>query len=298
MRELMFFLLRATGVPFLLRLLYQRNAVTILCYHDPRPEVFARHLEVLGRRYRFTSLRHYVEWRLGRGPAPPSYALIITFDDGHRGNVRLAKVLADYSLTATIFLCTGIAGTNRRFWWNTVSNESARESLKAVLDSDRMARLRALGFEEMAEVEKREALSDEEIELLRPIVDFQAHTRFHPVLPRCSDERALSEIEGARRDIQERFGTVAFAMAYPNGDYSDREIAYARKAGYLCALTLDGGYNNGETDLLALHRMPLEDSAGPNEVLVKASGLWDFLRRVFGRRPYGYSRMTGARGNV
>lgn len=300
MRELAFLLLRATGIPLLLRRFRQRNAVTILCYHDPHPDLLRHHLRALQEFYEFVSLRSYVDWRLGRGPAPPPYAMVITLDDGHRGNVRLANIFSKHAIPATIFLCSAIVGTHRHYWWTAVGDDAVREWLKSIPDVKRIEHLRAMGFEETLEFKDRQGLNVQELQALRPLVDFQSHTRFHPVLPQCSDARAREEIAGARVDLERLLKTEIYALAYPNGDFSEREKEYLRETGYTCAVTLDGGYNDAQTDLFALRRMPVYDDAGVNELLVKASGMWDIIRRLFGRRPYGYrpirSRVEQNRG--
>lgn len=291
-REIAFLLLRATGIPTLLRVVLQRNTVTILCYHNPVADVLSRHLEILQKRYRFISLRSYVDWRLGRGPAPPRYAMILTLDDGHRGNAALRDVLSQHGIEATIFLCSGIVATRRHYWWTAVREVRDRDQLKSLADSERVVRLRTMGFEETHEFGERQALSEHEVHLLQPVADLQSHTRFHPILPRCRDARAWEEVAGSKADLETKIRTQVYALAYPNGDYSDREMRYARDAGYECAVTLDGGYNWKYTDLFALRRMPMSDDAGSHEVIVKASGMWDVLRRLAGAREYGYVPST------
>jgi peptidoglycan/xylan/chitin deacetylase (PgdA/CDA1 family) len=104
----------------------------------------------------------------------------------------------------------------------------------------------------------------------------------------------VKEIAGSKSELEARFGLNIYAMAYPNGDYSDREIEIVRSAGYQCALTLDGGFNETNTDLLRLQRIPIYDQADLNELIVKASGLWDLLIRVFGGHDYGHKPTMSA----
>jgi peptidoglycan/xylan/chitin deacetylase (PgdA/CDA1 family) len=133
---------------------------------------------------------------------------------------------------------------------------------------------------------ERQALSDNEIAALKREVDFQCHTLLHPVLPRCSAERAKEEIAKAKAELEQRYGLSIYALAYPNGDYSDREIELVRTAGYDCALTLDGRVNRATTNPFRLDRMGVSDCASANELIVKASGLWDMLLRLLGRSHY------------
>jgi peptidoglycan/xylan/chitin deacetylase (PgdA/CDA1 family) len=280
MRNLVFLCLRLSGIPLLLRRLSQKTGVTILCYHDPAPEILTRHLTVLAKFYNLIPLRKYIEWRNGktREPLPP-YAMVVTLDDGHRGNAALAPVFKRHAVEPTIFLCSAIVGTKRTYWWKVVPNQDECERLKRVPDHERVRRLKEMGFVETRDFTERQALSDEEIVLLKDIVDFQCHTRLHPILPRCSAERAREEIEMAKAELELRLGRSVYALAYPNGDYSDRDIAFAREAGYDCALTTDAGFNTAETDLFRLKRIPMFDNADINELIVKTSGLWEFIKR-------------------
>jgi peptidoglycan/xylan/chitin deacetylase (PgdA/CDA1 family) len=282
MRRILFLLMRLTGIPFLLRELFQRGKVTILCYHDPDPVTAAAHFRLLARHYTIISLREYIDRRKGRNPARlPAKALVVTLDDGHRGNFELKELLEARDLPVTVFLCSDIVGTGRRFWWRTGISHDEVRTLKALPDGERIARLAAHGFDERKEYPDRQALSAAELKALRHRIDFQAHTRLHPILPRCSPERALDEIAGSKQELEGRFALDVYAIAYPNGDYSDREVEIARAAGYECALTLDPGFNTSETDLFRLKRIAMYDKADRNELIVKASGLWEFLHRLF-----------------
>jgi peptidoglycan/xylan/chitin deacetylase (PgdA/CDA1 family) len=280
MRKLVFLFLRYTGIPFLLRELVQRHYVSIVCLHDPTPEAADRIFTLLKRHYSIIPLSQYLEWRDNPDRPMPPKPMIITMDDGHRGNYLLAPVLKTHNIPVTVFLCSGIVGTHRHFWWTTVKNKAEREALKRMRDGDRLARLVQSGYAETREYEDRQALSQAEIQALKPIIDFQSHTRFHPILSKCTAERAAGEIVGSKCELEERFGVVAYALAYPNGDYSRRDLGLVQSAGYRCALTLDGGYNTLKTDPTRLRRIPLDDAADENELVVKASGLWEGLMTV------------------
>lgn len=281
--------LRLSGIPFFLRLTLQRKATTILCYHDPAPDVMDMHLNILKERYNLISLREYVAWRNGQSSAPlPSYALVVTLDDGHRGNAELTPVFKKHKVMPTIFLCSAIVGTYRRFWWQAHDNYPEMVRLTRVPDYERLQQLAKAGFSEDKIYEDRRSLSREEIEALKGIVDFQSHTRFHPILPECAAGRAEEEIIGSRTELNSKFGLTTYALAYPNGDYSDREIAIAEKAGYTCALTLGSGYNTAHTPLFRLLRLPFSDFADEDELIVKASGLWSFIEKIFPKRSQGY----------
>jgi len=274
-----FALLRFSGLPFLLRELWQRNKVTIVGYHDLDAARADVHFAALRARYNVISLSHFLEARSGRAGDPlPRKALIITFDDGHRGNYRLASVIERHGIPVTIFVCSGIVGTHRHYWWLHAKDAREAQALKAVPDEQRVRTLLGRGHADTREYETRQSLSRDEISAMKSIVDFQSHTVFHPILPACSRETARAEIAGSKETLESEHALQIYALAYPNGDYSDREVRLLEEAAYVCGVTMDAGVNDAHTDPFRLRRVALPDDAGINEVIVKASGLWALLK--------------------
>ncbi|MGY8685310.1 polysaccharide deacetylase family protein [Bradyrhizobium sp. UFLA05-153] len=270
-----------TLLPFVFREVFQRNKVTILVYHAPTPQVFDAQIGVLGRLYNIVPLSAYVEARrTGDFSKLPPKALVVTLDDGHRSNFALKDVLERHNVPITIFLCSGLIGTRRRFWFLHEKSQELVQRLKTVPDDERLVALRRTGFDEAKEFDDRQVLSIAEVRELNSRVDFQSHTVFHPILPRCSEEKAEAEIAGSRSELQTKLGHEVYALAYPNGDYSERELRLAERAGYSCALSADCGFNTKETPLFRLRRICVPDDADRHELLVKASGLWGDIKVV------------------
>ena len=48
------------------------------------------------------------------------------------------------------------------------------------------------------------------------------------------------------------------------------------------AVTVDCGFNTVNSDLLRLKRLPVNDTEDMNELIVKASGLWEFVKTALG----------------
>src|SRR5262249_43161506 len=189
-----------------------------------------------------------------------------------------------HDVPVTIFLCSGLIDTRRRFWFRHEATSAIVQQLKTVPDGERLAILCEAGFEETKEFDARQALSASELQGLKTKADFQSHTVFHPILPRCSSERAGAEITTSKLALQTRLGNEVYAFAYPNGEYSERELRLVEKAGYRCALTLDRGCNTARTPLFRLRRICIPDDAGRPELLVKASGLWGRIRAVLAKK--------------
>ncbi|WP_440952849.1 polysaccharide deacetylase family protein [Methanococcoides sp. FTZ1] len=285
LRKLPFVLLRLTGVPFLFREVLQKNKVSIILFHDIDPDIIETYLRTLIPRYNFISLQDYISAReAGTVDELPPRSMIITLDDGHKSNYELKPLLEKYKVPATIFLCSGIVDTNRHFWWkHETGGEYGREHLKSMPNQEKLEVLKQFGFEVTKEFGDRQALLKSEIEDMEDMVDFQSHTVFHPILPMCTDEEAEWEIAQSKKDLEEKYGFSINTLSYPNGDYSKRDIELARKAGYTCAITIEPGFNSADTDLFRLKRAPIRDGADVNELLVKASGVWWYLRKMVGQ---------------
>lgn len=291
-RRLAFFLMRCVGIPWLFRFTRQRRRVTFLTYHEMSPELGRRQLRALGKCYHFISLREYVEARKQGSVAElPRTAAVLTFDDGHRGNYALLPLFRELGIPVTIFLVSGVVGTKRRLWFSLDLRADQLEGLKQLPNRERLSRLSELGYAPEKEAAVADTLSSREVDAMRDTVDFQAHTVFHPILPNCEDDESWHEIAECKHQLETEYGLDIYAFAYPNGDFGEREVEYARRAGYQCALTTQPGSADDSTDLFRIPRMVINGAGSPSEIIVQASGAWSWLRpslvKALGAIPLG-----------
>ncbi|MCU0915689.1 MAG: DUF6444 domain-containing protein [Planctomycetes bacterium] len=108
--------------------------------------------------------------------------------------------------------------------------------------------LREAGFAQEKECDTPQALTRRQIEAMKGPVHLQSHTLFHPSLPRCGAQEARQEIFHSREMLSRAYAPQVNAIAYPRGNYSNRDIELCRRAGYHCGITvqriaarLDGG---------------------------------------------------------
>ena len=284
MNNILFKLIRYSGLPAIFRLLIQRKKVTILMLHDIGPEKARMAFTFLKKHYNIIPLQQYITAVQTGRPLPPR-AVILTFDDGHVGNYQLLPILREMHIPVTIFLCSDIVGTHRHFWFKH-SHEVAPvcQQMKTLPDEQRLTALAAYGYDKTMEYTDIQALTHAQIEEMRPWVDFQAHTCFHPILTRCDDETSRAEITLSKQHLERDFALSINAFAYPNGDYSDREIQYLKDAGYTCAITVDYGFNDLHSDMYRLKRISVNDGRTMDELVVKASGAYGFMKNIM-RRP-------------
>ena len=283
--------IRRSGLALAFRHTLGRRRVAIVVYHDPDPRTFEKHLAYLATCFHFLPLSELVnaiharDWR-----RVPSQSIVITFDDGHRRNAELAPVFERYGVIPTIYICSQIVGTRRRFWFLAVSDP---EPFKRVPDPVRQATLaREAGFSQTeAHDGERQALQEENIRSLAGRVDFGSHTRFHPILPQCSDADAEREIVLSKSEVERWVGSRCEHFAFPNGDYGDREIELVKKAGYRSARTTDIGWNGVSSDPFALKILSMPDDASVDRLAAEVSGVKSMLlalRRMMRGEPRRY----------
>jgi peptidoglycan/xylan/chitin deacetylase (PgdA/CDA1 family) len=243
------------------------SAAVILLYHqvgepasDPfrqyvRTEHFAGHMEVVAR------LRPVDLLELGRdvsrGAVVPG-SVAVTFDDGYVSNLRLAKpALERAEVPATVFVTSGMIGSDRSFWWLELA-----EGLERAPQDAGELRLACRGGERVwgPQADRREVLFElwawlrrsdptevaAAVEATRrwaglgpagpaaddarcmtvaelheladgDLVAIGAHTRTHPMLSALTAARQREEIGGSREDLEAWLGRAVIRFAYPFG---------------------------------------------------------------------------------
>ena len=113
-------------------------------YHDPKPTVFAKHLNYLSRHYTIISLDTLVSAIHQKDFSQiPAKSVVITIDDGHAGNIELLPLFKQYRICPTLFVCTQIIDTYRHFWFKIDGQSKVeREKLKRLPNAERLAHLK------------------------------------------------------------------------------------------------------------------------------------------------------------
>jgi peptidoglycan/xylan/chitin deacetylase (PgdA/CDA1 family) len=191
-----------------------------------RPEQFDALLGSL-RRAGYTGIGFdaYLAHRQG-GAALPRKPILITFDDGYRSNAEIAvPLLRKHGFTATIFVLPGrLGGTNS---WD------AGEPQEPLMTADEIRALRAQGF------------------------FFGSHTFSHVRLTDVPADVALRELRDSRTALEALLGEPVRTICYPWAQHNASVRALAREAGYECGVGVRRRLNRDDTDLMALHRIPV-----------------------------------------
>lgn len=273
--------LRISFLPVFLRTFIQRNTVTILVFHNPSVLTFEKTLKYLLKHYEIISLNEYIS-SIENILIPIKKSVILTFDDGYKNNFQLVNIIRRYQVPVTIFVCAELIGTNRHFWGTMVPLGVTKRNLKKIPNKDRIDLFKKNGIDLHFEHgnDARQCLNYSEIEEMKStgLFDFQSHTVSHPILINCTDAESNNEIKNSKLMLESTINNKIFALAFPNGDYSQREVKYANNAGYKCCLTTKPGYNNKNSNLFELKRIGITDNANLDEIIVRVSGLWGLVQ--------------------
>ena len=291
--------IRYSGIPFIIRNAYARSKVTIIVYHDPKPEILDKHLRYLSKRYNYITLDKLVNaiYSKNWGDTPPK-SMIITLDDGPKGNFKLLEVFKKHKVTPTIYLCSQLMNTNRHFWFR--EKNIKRTYYKKVMNSVRLQLLKEkIGFTPSKEFpdHERQSLNEKEIMSMKDFVNFQSHSASHPVLTTCTFDECKEEIFQSKMDIETMIGNERKHFAYPNGDYTEREIELLKGAGYLSARTIDIGWNDLNTNPFELRISGVSDDASINWLAAQLSGIPMYIQYLSNRSLNGKHPLIKFEGN-
>ncbi len=229
--------------------------------------------------YAFVTLDEAIE-RIKAGGKGGQFGAI-TADDAYRDNMTEAlPVLEKHGAPITIYVAPGLINGAADLWWEVVEDiVSARNRLVLttpngpvtidcstpgkkiqafarlhdyltleVREEDQRAVLRELARSNGIELGARQSLlmNWDEIRAMaeHPLVTIGAHTVNHRNLKRLSEADARHEVDGVSGILQAELGEAPRHFAYPYGYASavgDREVGFARDAGYVSAVTTRHG---------------------------------------------------------
>lgn len=235
--------------------------------------------------------------------SPSSKPVIcLTFDDGYVDNFEIAApVLEARGLRGTFFITAGAVEARKSLWydraaalWPLFGRGELRQRVSESCDSDVPEFRTAEGWVEWLKplpIGRRDSIvsmlaagmSDDELAcpLMTPSQVRQlaerghevgSHTLWHPILPSLTEDERRTEIEGARRLLQEWTEREVTGFCYPNGDFDSEVIRLLDEVGHGYACTTRPGRNDGRTDRFQLRRIDMT-----RDRIVAADGRFDPL---------------------
>lgn len=230
------------------------------------PHRFAEQLQVLRKLFRVVSLAE-LRRALAAGERL-SRTVVITFDDGYRDNLLVAKpALEEQGLPATVFVTTGYVGSDRDFWWDElevfcaaagVASRAQWQELQGLTHEERSERLDALWASiDTPRPKLSLQLSPPELGRLADgdLVTLGAHTVTHPHLSSLSVSAQRNEIEASKTYLADVAGRPVNDFSYPHGDFSQETVALVRSAGFETACTTQSTPITGKTNRFELPRI-------------------------------------------
>ena len=264
------------------------------------PDTLDLHLATLGR---YFELVHLDDWlkRASSAAELPRLACALTFDDGWRDNYEYAfPILQRHRAPATIFLVSGLIGTEQQFWPNRLARLLANRGGRAL--TGRLGELLAPARDIDHAIELMKSLSDAQCdELIRAeeqpyghggagrtllneaevrsmaasgLVRFGSHTQTHF---RCREGAAAEtlrrEIVESRDQVAAAVGAPAELFCYPNGDTTPaaRDLV---SQNYLGAVTTRSGWHVPGADRFLIRRTGLHEDVSNRRaaLLARVSG--------------------------
>lgn len=284
---------------------------SILLYHrvanDPidsqlltvSPNNFEAHLKELAENYRVVPLHQLlVEARTGQ-ITPNTTA--ITFDEGYLDNLTNAlPLLEKYGLHATIFVTSGMVGSQKEFWWDAlerlflatpnipqslnVSYAGGHFDLNLATPQDRLKALDELaGFLRLQPVEEIEPFVDklfgwaqisriarashrvitpEQLRQLAasPSVEIGSHTVTHTRLSSLSPDAQLREISHSKQYLESVTAKPVRILSYPFGSEGDFTAETAR-------ITTEEGFEAGIANIQGAVTLPIDMYSVPRRLV-------------------------------
>jgi peptidoglycan/xylan/chitin deacetylase (PgdA/CDA1 family) len=275
------------------------------------PRAFAEQIDDLARAYRPVSMAEILD-ALGDPQRLPARAVHVTFDDAYADFASNAwPILRSRSVPVTLFVPTAYPdAAGRSFWWDrlwrgvsTTTRDSIRLEPAGTLPlGDVASRNAALGAirasikarphdEAMAEVDRivlelGDGASAADVSPLPAVlgwddlrrlaadgVTLAPHSRNHPLLDRVPFDTAVTEIAGARDDLEREIGPTPPVLAYPSGAHDEMAREAARRSGMVLAVTTERGGNDlRHADPLRIRRINVGRRA--RSPLIRAQLLW------------------------
>ena len=95
-------------------------------------------------------------------------------------------------------------------------------------------------------------------------VTIGSHTVDHLPLADLGSAEAMTELRNSRRALERHLGHPVQWFAYPYGSFDASVVALVREAGYVLAVTTQGGTTQSADQPLLLHREEVLDTTGPD----------------------------------
>ncbi|MHC1562413.1 polysaccharide deacetylase family protein [Actinomycetospora sp. C-140] len=292
---------------------------------------FERQLALLDRLATVVPLSDAVDILAAGGSLPPR-SVALTFDDGYADWLDAAVPALDrHGVHGTFFLVSDILSRTVGAWWedlaaafdraevahlewagrtHDLSTPQARHATQEALKSelklvDRATRVAAVDAIAARIAPSAPAASpslfldwDGARALAATGHGVGSHTVTHPILAREEPDTQLAELTDSRRELEDGLGQTVDLLAYPNGnkgDYDERTMDFAERAGYRAAITTRAGLAGPDASPFAMRRVLVTPHTDLGELMGKVGRKSTKLAGAVVRRGVGLATTVADR---
>lgn len=261
-------------------------------FHKPDKNEFEFSIRWLRRKgFKFIS-PHDLE-RIINGEIPfPKGAVLLTVDDGWQTNVtNVVDVATRHEVPVTIFVSTTPAEEGT-YWWSYVTQARrqgltsfSKQALKKMPEEERVNILK--NIKQMI-YPGRDAMTVDQVKMVArsPYVTIGSHTQTHPILINCPEMQVYEELKGSRQKLESWTGKEVAYFAYPNGDFSRREIKILKTLHYRLAFSAQPKYLTPAllNESFTIPRFGFLEGASSAENICRMTGVWQPMMQKLSHR--------------
>jgi poly-beta-1,6-N-acetyl-D-glucosamine N-deacetylase len=219
------------------------KCIISLYFHKPSKDEFESCIRWLKKKgFRFLSA--FDIERIIKEEMPfPKGGVLLTVDDGWQSNVtNVVDVANRYEVPVTIFVATTPVEEGP-YWWSYIQLAKGmmitRFSKKALKEMSEEVRLGIMQELKKKIFPGRDAMTVDQVKSISasPYITIGSHSQTHPILINCHEKQVYEELKISRQKLEAWTGKEVACFAYPNGDYSRREIQMLKSLNYRLAFS-------------------------------------------------------------
>ena len=259
------------------------NHILSIYFHNPNQDLYEKCVKWLKNNgYNFLSVDDLNLIRKGVNIFPKG-GVVITVDDGWKENKEnIVAVAESYKIPVTIFVTTSPVETGESYWWSYIQKAFDKKltnhsvgALKLVSNEQRMQELERI---KPNVPNDRDALTIEEVKTISqsPYITIGSHTVTHPILTMCNDEKSKYELVESQKTLENWTNKSVHFFAYPNGNYTQREINVLKSNGFQMAFTTKPEYVTLDSfkSPFEIPRFDVLEDVSFAENIIRMTGVW------------------------
>jgi peptidoglycan/xylan/chitin deacetylase (PgdA/CDA1 family) len=253
-------------------------------FHNPSKKLFEQSVKwFLKNGFTFISVKDLITIKEKKIGFPPM-AVIFTVDDGWKENQQnIFEIAEKYQIPVTTFIATEPVEEGTLFWWSYVNIALKKKwQVPSVSEMKKLKNQNRLDFindiKSKINKQERDALLPKDLINYQhsSYIHFGSHTVTHPILSNCTSEVAHFEITQSQKILQNWLHYPINSFAYPNGNYTEREIAILKDNGYKIAFNTVPQYLTPDkmNNIYEIPRFDVLEDVSFVENICRMTGLW------------------------